>query len=612
MALVLLLSSAQLARAEPPPDIDVSVITETQRELRQTGVIDLRVRAIGPARVRVGASALGRRIGPRRTLTFSRAGSQRVSIPLRVAGRRAARACGRLRVNAAARGTFAGPPPGDTPVFAGRVGSVRRASRVLAPDPRGCYRVGMATRSINPSADGTYAGRPVHLGGYGFGGPPMQAGRAATGILGDGAQVRAITIADGERRIAVANMEEQGWFAATKDGPYGIVDIRKAVEAETGGRVKAEDVVVQSNHSHSGADTIGVWGGVPVEYREFVMRQTVAAVVAATEGERPGTLFYGTAPGEDLLSNQFEYDESNRVLDSDVRVLQARDPDGSAFATLLNFSAHTTVLGGSNTKLTGDWPTRANRMLAERFGGEAMTMMATLGRTQPRDRGCQDTTLPEDGDERSLCALDEYATRVVERTVAAADAAEPIDGAPLVDARSYLIQDVGTSPLILGLNYAGDPFGAPINRSLSPPWLTGNVIGTVTASARIGDVLLSVVPGEAYPQIPLKVSELVPGLRGHMTAGLGNDQLGYLIAPYEAYPEPIRRSFFNERGDEVSPIDNDNFFFNVSPTMGDRVTCSLLRGAGELRGEGVTYRSAYDRCAPFANDLALEPGADVP
>ncbi len=91
-------------------------------------------------------------------------------------------------------------------------------------------------------------------------------------------------------------------------------------------------------------------------------------------------------------------------------------------------------------------------------------------------------------------------------------------------------------------------------------------------------MLLSTFPGEAYPQIALEVAARSPA-RGHMTAGLAQDQLGYLIAPYESYPEPIRRSFFNQRGDEVSPIDNDNYFFNVSQTMGERVTCSALRGA---------------------------------
>jgi hypothetical protein len=191
-------------------------------------------------------------------------------------------------------------------------------------------------------------------------------------------------------------------------------------------------------------------------------------------------------------------------------------------------------------------------------------------------------------------------------------AAKPLDGKPFVDARSYLIQDASTNAVILGLDYGGDPLGAPINRSLTPPWLTGNVLGTITGSARIGGVLLSIVPGEAYPQIPLKVRELVPGMRGYMTAGLADDQLGYLIAPFEAYPEPIRRTFFNQRGDEVSPIDNDNYAFNVSPTIGERVTCSLLRGAGELAGKGTGYRSAYARCGLFPNDLTQPAGADVP
>src|SRR4051812_43033227 len=126
----------------------------------------------------------------------------------------------------------------------------------VRPDPDGCARGGMAVRSINPGADGKFDGKPVYLGGYGIGGRPASAGRPATGILGDGAQVRAVSVSDGKRRVAIADMEEQGWFAATKDGPYGIVDIRKQVERATGGAVKAQQVIVQSDHSHSGADTI--------------------------------------------------------------------------------------------------------------------------------------------------------------------------------------------------------------------------------------------------------------------------------------------------------------------------------------------------------------------
>jgi hypothetical protein len=471
------------------------------------------------------------------------------------------------------------------------------------------YAVGIAARSINPDADGTFQGKPVYLGGYGIGGgSPLLKGRPATGILGPGVQVRAFVVSARGRSFAIADIEAQGWFVADKDGPYGLMDIRKAVERRTGGALRATSVVVQSDHSHSGADALGVWGGVPKEYRQFVVNQTIDAIADAYAKRRAGRLYYGTAPGADLLSNQFSYDEANKVLDSDVRVLQARDKRGKPFATLLDFSAHATVLGSSNTKISGDWIAAANPQLEQRFGGRAMTVVGTLGRTQPGDRGCSDptATTPEASD---LCKLHDYAARVVGRAADAAKTAKPLSGRPVVGARSYLIADPSTNAPILGLEYAGAAVGVPLNRANTPPWFTGNVVGTVTATARIGDVLLSSGPGEMYPQIPLKVRALAPGLRGYMTAGLANDQLGYLIAPYEAYPEPVRRSFFNERGDEVSPVDNDNYFFNVSHTMGERVTCSLLRGVGDLFGGDP--RSKYDRCGAFANDMVLPAGFDT-
>lgn len=87
----------------------------------------------------------------------------------------------------------------------------------------------------------------MNLGGYGLG-----AGRGASGILGDGIHVRAFAVSDGRNAFAISDIETQGWFTATKDGPYGLVDMRKAVERRTGGGLKASQVVVQSDHSHSG------------------------------------------------------------------------------------------------------------------------------------------------------------------------------------------------------------------------------------------------------------------------------------------------------------------------------------------------------------------------
>ena len=586
------------------------------------------------ADVRVGSVAARRRPGRAlvraRTFRFTHAGRRTVRLPLTATGRRVLGDCRTARIVALSRSRLLqrgarAPARGSKTRKAGitfppvRFGCHNGQVIVAGNGPGGHdYSVGIGARFINPGTDGRYQGKPVYLGGYGLGSPPVDTGRPATGILGHGPSVRAIAISGGGRTVAIADIEVQGWFAANRDGPYGLVDVRRAVAAQSGGALKASDVVVQSDHSHSGADVMGVWGGVPIEFRQFMFNQTVGAILDAYRKRRPGTLYYGAVDGRDLQSNQFDYDPANKVMDSEVRVLQARDDDGQPFATMLDFSSHATVLGSDNTKISGDWPQAANPLLEDRFGGDAMTVVATLGRTQPGDRGCPTHAT---GDALQLCKLDDYAGRVVDRAEAAARAAAPLSGAPSVNARSYLIQDAASSPFLLGLVYAGQAAGAPLNRSVTPPWLTGTVLGTTTGSLRIGDVLLSVIPGEAYPQIALAVRAQAPGMRGYMTAGLADDQLGYLIAPYSAYPEPVRRTFFTQRGDElpsptnptglISPVDNDNYAFNVSHTMGERVRCSLLRGAGEVFGKGTAFRDADYNCAPFANDALQAAGADA-
>src|SRR5205085_2027575 len=105
--------------------------------------------------------------------------------------------------------------------------------------------------------------------------------------------------------------------------------------------------------------------------------------------------------------------------------------------------------------------------------------------------------------------------------------------------------------------------------------------------------------------------------------------LGYIIAPLEAYPQPIVRSALSKQlsGDVIEgcvaspnidncptpdPLSNDNYLFNVSHTLGERVTCALLRGADDVLHPGTTtLRDGDARCALFANDALLPAGADV-
>jgi hypothetical protein len=549
------------------------------------------------------------------------------------------------------------------------------------------YLVGGAAREINPTdemldLDGDHA---FFLGGYGFGSGRVAntvevpvasdaiGNRYATGILGDGAHTRAFLVSDGRHTVVLAQIETQGYFSAYKQGPFGLNEIRKdaadriaklAAPAAAAATTKAKpakqpltapaptpsEIVVDSDHSHGGADTAGVWGGVPTSYLKKVHDQTVDAIVDAWQHARPSTLSYGVAlagvngetqyPPQEcvdaghpdcqgvanadwLLNNQFAYDPANQTMDNEVRVLQARDPEtGDVLDTYVNFSAHPTVLGDQK-KVTGDYVGRLNLQIEQAFGGFAMDQVATLGRTQPTDRGCSTATDAMSEDDKNLCALDQYAARVLVKVKAAAAKAKPFTGAPVVAMNSYFLSDTTTSAVLAGIVYAGQAIGAPAARAANAPWYTGSQLGTSYYVGRIGSVLVSGGPGEMYPQISQKLRKTVEdsaesgkdpdaaGITGFMNIGTAGDFLGYIIAPLESYQEPAKRSFLD--GDNMpSPVDNDNYFFNISHTFGERLTCDFLRGAGDvLTGDAQTYWSTYQRCAAFVTDLVLPAGTDT-
>ncbi|MCU1602059.1 MAG: hypothetical protein JWO22_2768 [Frankiales bacterium] len=514
------------------------------------------------------------------------------------------------------------------------------------------YTLGADVESINPTA--AMLADDFYLGGYGLGSGKAAGqvqvidGRAATGILkdpmfpnglADGVHVRSVVVGDGKHAIALSQIETQGYYSAYKQGPFGITEIRKdaaaAIAELHGPAIDAQAIVVDSNHSHSGPDTAGVWGGVPTTYLKLVHDQTVKSIVAAYSKQQAVELFFGTAhagvngmkqyPAKDpLLTNQFSYDPANQEVDEELRVLQARVPGSKkVVATYVNYSSHPTVLGSSNKLVSADYTGPLGAMLSS-LGGVGMSQVATLGRTQPARDDCADKSAK--GAKADVCKINSYASRVFARAKQALASAKPLTGAALVGMKSYLIEDTATNAPIIALEYGGLAAGAPLYRASNTPWFTANETGAPVFSGRIGGLLFSGGPGEVYPQIVAKVRATVPAL-GHFTIGTAGDFLGYIVAPLSAYPEPIRRSMFDgspfPTGNECqgvvpspigcpSPIDNDNYFFNVSHTFGERLTCAMLRGAGDvMKNDSSAYWSTYDLCPAFVNDYVLPAGTDT-
>jgi hypothetical protein len=385
--------------------------------------------------------------------------------------------------------------------------------------------------------------------------------------------VRAWVLSDGHTTVAFAANETQGAFAAYKRGPFGLTETRLAVQQATSGAIPAENIVINSDHTHAGPDTTGVWGGLPDAYMNFLMEQTVAAIVEAWNRLEPVDLYVGRADATPLLRSQFSEPPNDRV-DGDLRVLVATAPGDpqQVRSVLVNFAAHATVMGASNTLLSGEWPSVVAERL-ERDGNlpAAVVMVGDVGRTQPADRG----DLPD------VERLQEYSERVLERVGAALASREPVRGQGIA-ARQLFLRERFANPLI-----EMSILGQLISRAAVPPWVEGEDIGTFASLVQVGELVFSAVPGEGYPAIRFELAERLPA-QEHFVFGLANDQLGYLIAPEEGY-EQVR----------AAAPGNDNAIFNASPSIGDHVMCVLFEAARQL---GLQGAGPPEKCARWAGE----------
>jgi hypothetical protein len=447
-------------------------------------------------------------------------------------------------------------------------------ARASAPScPAGGFAVGAAAVDVTPRPPAGQALADVHLGGYGFG--PV---RSATWVRGRlFARAVVVRCARGDRRhaVALAAIDNQGMQVAYRTGPFGLLDIRQRAAAATG--IPSGAIVAAAIHSHAGPDLIGAWGFVPAWYLAQVRDGAVAAIARAARTARPATLAVGAADGRALLHTQFDDPAIGALDDPDaaVRVLRATDARGRAVATLVAFAAHATVLSAGNAGASPDWPGALAARLERdrRRWGTVAVFEGAIGKTQPTVpeppaaiAARPEMTRPQDPLDADGWQLDAYAGLLAGRVATATHAARTIRD-PHLGARTTLLATTATNPVLLGL-----VTGGTVPRA-GAPWVSGSTITTPVAGARLGDVLISGVPGESYPAVANRVIAATPTAGEHLLLGLADDQLGYHIAPRSQYPLAEHEAAVNG---------NDNTLFNASPAIGDEITARLLEGARRL------------------------------
>ncbi|HUR40001.1 MAG TPA: CehA/McbA family metallohydrolase [Verrucomicrobiae bacterium] len=439
------------------------------------------------------------------------------------------------------------------------------------------------------------------------------------------ARAAAITGANGQTFIIVTTTNI-GYFLAYKpeqSGYNGIYDVRLRIADATG--VPSTNIVVVSDHSHNGPDTIGIWGGVDESYMRITANAVVNAALAAYDSRKPAVIKVAAVnqndrpvPGVPRLDSSYSRppanDPEHGAPANEFRVLVADGAEGRLL-TLVNYAPHATVLNGAATnQLSGDWAAWAPQEAELAYGGFGLATIGTVGATDWNKFG-------NNADQKENEARSRIRTLM---TAATAELGMVQGGDVKVD--SVFIHEQITAP-ILAANYKpglpkpgtpADNFDVRIDRAVTPPWLSGTVVGTYTSAIRVGDVFMSTFPGEPFGELEwaLNGEGGVRGARAQFLFGGANDFFGYMVRYPETYQQTLRAGatwlagcpeqefIFEPAGVDYEDSCADHFALMVSPTIGTHIVCSLQDAADRLgfttgpRDAACPVLTALDNLAP--------------
>jgi Neutral/alkaline non-lysosomal ceramidase, N-terminal len=436
-----------------------------------------------------------------------------------------------------------------------------------APPP---LRVGFGACDITPALD-----KNVYMAGFGK-------GRIAKGVH-DPLMARAIVLADGDRKIALASVDLVGLF-------YPVIEnIRKRLP-------KFEYVLVSSTHSHEGPDTLGLWGanafqsGVDPAYLKQVEDGVVKAIQQAEQGLRDAKAGIGEVQEPDLVHDS----RQPIVKHDDLVALQFTDDRGKKLGIVVQWNCHPEDLGDKNTQLSADfvWATvghleKKHDCPVVYLTGTVGGLMSSLGLVVKDEQG-------NPLQKGTFARTERYGQLIGMAADKALAAAKPVTLTPFaihrretflpIDNRLYLLAwKLGVLDR-QSYRWTGDVYKAePVTADAAKKEEGGErkCIKTEVGWLRLGDLDVAAIPGEIYPELVLgKVQDppdpgadfpdapIEPSIYGQlkgryrMLIGLANDEIGYIIPkrqwdekpPYCYGRKAPQYGEVNSLGPETAPL----------------------------------------------------------
>jgi hypothetical protein len=393
----------------------------------------------------------------------------------------------------------------------------------------------------------------------------FESNRKSREIL-DPLEAGAVHLADGDRHVTLVTLDLIG-FA------HPLVELVR--DRLTGLVPEPRNTLVCSTHTHSGPDTMGLWGpsffgvlprksGVDWRY----MEQLLAAIVRAARDAAAGAVPVSVRPARfGVPPDWFRNDRKGGGKDDFGTAVAFEAADGTRVATLVNFAAHPETLWEGNPLVSPDYPGALRRRLRETAKGVPLFFSGALGGmvTPAVDRKA---TLKQRRAEKDRlgAGLADLASAALERANAIPDSTLALRRLPLslpLDNRLFrLLRRLGV-----------------IDRE----FIMGRVRSEMNLVTLGTDVSILTAPGECTPEVGRELVARCPG-EHRLLLCLGCDELGYVMTP-----------------DQWA---NSEYRYERTMSVGPRTAAALWEGAEALgRSEVRGPRSEVRGQKPWGLDF---------
>ena len=331
-----------------------------------------------------------------------------------------------------------------------------------------------------------------------------------------------------------------------------VARIREKVAARVP-RLSPDKIILAGTHTHSGPDTLYLFGNEPDDPGVDERNSAVAdAIVSASMELHDVTPYFGRirleglthnrrvkdADGHARMAREYEPGITTGPTDPELTVLRLDTAAGTK-AVLFNFAAHALTLGPENNQFSADYPGTACRQVEATLSG-ALALFANGAAGDVHPRHCMRA------DFRIMEAMGE---RLAEGVLKAVAAAKRLDSTALAHGSR-----------VLEFTHVKDP-SFPVKPEIH--------------AVRLGPVVIGVVPGEFFVEFQLHFKEKLRPAPA-MLIGYSGAWTGYVAPEYE----------YGNGGYGVSTNGTDPLHrsrTSLPPGAGEKIIAQLIKVVHALR-----------------------------